>query len=399
MAYEMIFQAWAPVASLVLAISLAFISLFYMIARALDNDDLKKWAQNEIYQVFASAFLLGSAVLMIAIANNIMYGVISEINPALNLSCGEDFCTFDKIEFQSYGIITESPEDMKSGLSTVSVSCGGENLPCHIVIAITQLDHTYDVIRYYLANKVVSAGWVNLLAGTSVGYGAFRAQPLAVLSNINQVYSSFIQFGFNMLILIKANSLFLSFVMNALFPAFIIAGLVLRSISLFRGVGGLLFSIAVGTYFVYPILIIFSMTLISPDPSAFVSAFSDNSQFITADSSQLSSPPPEGSGTVIVSEGIDQSNVGWYNKLAVFSKDLTTKYLWVKTPEGNTVDFISYTMFRTIMPGGFLDNLSFLSVWIFVPFILSLYGLISFIKEFSQFVGGDMDLAGFSKLI
>ncbi len=404
MVYEMIFQAWAPVTSLILVISLAFISLFYMIARALDNDNLKKWAQNEIYQIFASAFLLSSAVLMVAIANNLMYGVISAINPALSLSCSTDYCTFNKIEFQKYGIITESPENLNAAVKMVQVSCGGDELPCHMVIAITQLEHTYDVVRYYLANKVVSAGWVDLLAGVSMGYGAFKATPLAVLSNISQIYSNFIQIGFNLLILLKANSMFLFFVMKSLFPALIIAGLALRSISLFRGVGGLLFSIAVGTYFIYPMLIVFSTTLFSPDPNAFVSAFSDNSQFITAETSQISNVPSESSaagtgGIVVVSENIDESNKDWATGVVKFSKDLTTKYLWVETSEGNTVDRISYTIFRTIMPGGFLDNLSVLSVWILVPFIISIYGLVSFIKEFSQLVGGDVDLAGFSKLI
>mgnify|MGYP001252692361 CR=1 FL=1 len=401
MAYELIFQAWAPVASLVLLISLILISFFYMIGRALDNDGLRKWAQNEIYQVFASAFLLGSAVLMISIVNNMMYGIISVMNPAINLSCGADYCTFNKIEFQSYGLITESPENMVASTKIIQVSCGGENLPCHIVIAITQLEHAYDVIRYYLANKIVSAGWVDLLAGASIGYSKFKATPLAVLSNISSIYSNFIQIGFNMLILLKANSMFLSFASAALFPALIISGLVLRSISLFRGLGGLLFSIAIGAYFIYPMLIIFSMTLISPDPAAFISAFSDNSQFITAEASVLSDVAASAGtgGVVVVSENTAVSDTSWGSSVLTFSKDLLTKYLWVNTGSDSKVDRISYHLFRTIMPQGFLDNLAFISVWVFVPFIVSIYGLLAFIKEFAQFVSGDAKIMGLSRLI
>ncbi|MEM3369578.1 MAG: hypothetical protein QXE90_01860, partial [Candidatus Micrarchaeia archaeon] len=89
-------------------------------------------------------------------------------------------------------------------------------------------------------------------------------------------------------------------------------------------------------------------------------------------------------------------------KVAQFSINLFNMIVNIKGNIGGqevSTDFISYMFFSSILPNGFLDNMAFLSMWMFVPFIISIYSLLVFIKEFSSFLGGDIDIAGLSKLI
>jgi hypothetical protein len=97
--FEILFAGWVQVAALVLFISAALISIVYMIARALNNDDYKKWAQNEIYQVIASALILGSLLIFLAIINNILIEIIPLINSSIDFQCTSSSCTYKEITF------------------------------------------------------------------------------------------------------------------------------------------------------------------------------------------------------------------------------------------------------------------------------------------------------------
>jgi|GEM_PF-3633622 len=390
--YELIFQQWLGVSALILFISLAIITIIWMIARALDNDNAKKWAQNEVYQVIASAFLLGSAVLFVAIIHNIMYLLIPLINPGLNFSCSGSTCTYNQINI---GItsITASPDDLANQVSSISITCGDDK-PCHIMVAKSLLDQSFDSIKYYLANKIITVGWIQYISGLEIA----KLKPFAVGNNIVFIYTTFIKIGFNFLLLLKANSIFLVFIATSLFPAFIISGLVFRSISILRRLGGLLFAIAVGTYFVYPMLIIFSMSIVQPNPNYLVYSFSDNSGFSAID---LGSGQTTSSNVEVITDTnpVSQEDLAWYEKILKFANDFIEKYIFIKLPTGEPTDMISYTLFRTIYPGGFLDSMARITVWILVPFIISLYALVLFIKGFSEFVGGEVDIAGLSRLL
>lgn len=391
--FEALFQQWLPISGLIIFISLAIITIIYIISRILDNDNAKKWAQNEIYQVIASAFLLGSIVLFINIIDNILINTISLINPAIVLSCNDNGCSFNQLKLDTRSI-SASPSDLKDQIKIENIYCG-QSVPCHIAIARSMLDQSFDIIRYYLANKIITVGWLQYIVGLEIA----KISPFAFVNNISFIYTTFIKIGFNFLLLLKANSIFLLFVNVSLFPAFIISGLALRSISILRRLGGLLFAIAIGTYFVYPILIIFSLSLIQQGPYSLIYSFTDNSGFSSIDLNPNNNSLSSNLEVITPNVVGSQEDLLWYQKLAQFGKDIFEKYLFIKLPNGDTVDFISYITFRTLYQNGFLDSIAMISVWILVPFIISLYVLIVFIKELSSFVGGDIDIAGLSKLI
>lgn len=384
--FEILFAGWVQVAALVLFISAALISIVYMIARALNNDDYKKWAQNEIYQVIASALILGSLLIFLAIINNILIEIIPLINSSIDFQCTSSSCTYKEITFPVQLIGSQN------AVHGVVVTNQCEQGYCHIEIAKSMLRSYFNIIRFYLANKIADIGWVSILKSITISIFSVKLSPLAGLQPILDIYSNFIKFGTYVLFWLKGNEIFLSFVSIALFPSFLIAGIALRSISLFRGVGGLLISIAVGTFFVYPMLLIFVTTIISPDPSYYQLTFTDYSGFVASLPSYPDSQTTKGNlisskQNLIEEKNYMQSTLEFYKNV---HSSLTSDYAGHSLLEKS---------FYTILPNGFLDSMAFLSVWVIIPAIISIYALLIFIKEFSTFIGGDIDIAGLSKLI
>ncbi len=389
--YEILFAAWFQLAVLVIFISLILVSLVYMLSSMLQNDNFKKWAQNELYQVIASALLLGSVFIFLGIIDNLVINIISIMNPSLSLQCSGSSCTFNKekliyFDLGSQNLVRYMP---------VMGRC--EQGYCHIEIAKTMLSNFYDLMRIYTANKITDIGWVAIFNSVSIKlYSVFSLKPLAGFQPILDIYNSFISYIGYILIWLKTNEIFLTFVSVALFPSFLVAGIALRSISILRGVGGLMLSLAIGLFFVYPILLVFVTTIISPDPNYHVIVFSDSEGFVAnlPDVSDITS----NQGNIISSKNTLESNKeAGISVLSFFEKIFS--FILVKNPDGTMSDIFSHMIFRTIEPNGFLDNVAFLSVWILIPAIISIYGTVVFIKEFSTFLGGDIDIAGLSKLI
>lgn len=389
--YEILFAAWFQLAVLVIFISLILVSLVYMLSSMLQNDSFKKWAQNELYQVIASAVLLGSVFIFLGIIDTLVINIISTIDPSLNLQCSGSVCTFRVEKISSFELGSQNA--VRISLQELNCNQGY----CHIEVAKSMLNKFYDVTRVYTANKIADIGWVAIFQSVSIKlYSAFSIKPLAGFQPVLDIYNSFISYIGYILIWLKTNEVFLTFVSVALFPSFLVAGIALRSISIMRGVGGLMLSLAIGLFFVYPILLVFVTTIISPDPNYHVIVFSDSEGFIAnlPDVSDSTS----NQGNIISSKSTLESNKeAGVSVLSFFEKLFS--FVLVKNPDGTMSDIFSHMIFRTIEPNGFLDNVAFLSVWILIPAIISIYGTVIFIKEFSTFLGGDIDIAGLSKLI
>lgn len=390
--FELLFAGWFQIALIILFITLAFIALIYMLASMLQNDNFKKWAHNEIYQVIASAFLLGSILIFFGIIDNIMINLISLMNPSLNLQCSATGCTF--LEEMPQPSFLGSQDAFKLALTNKQCDTGY----CHIEIAKSLMSKFYNIISFYTANKVVDIGWVTIFKSIKLTVSSsWSLEPLAGLQPIVDVYDSFLSYIFYILLWLKTNEIFLTFVSVALFPSFIAAGIAFRSISLVRNTGGLLLSIAFGTFFVYPMLLIFITSVISPDPQYHVIVFSDSAGF-TANLPQITDSGTATVGNIISSSDYSASRKDSSLSILSFFEKLFS-FMIVKTSDGNTYNILSYMLLRSLLPNGFLDSIAFLSVWIIVPAVISIYGTIIFVKEFSKFLGGDATIAGLSKLI
>ena len=189
-----------------------------------------------------------------------------------------------------------------------------------------------------------------------------------------------------------------------------VGGIILRSISFLRGIGGLLIAIALGLFFVYPMMIILTTLVISPDADNFPTLFSDYTRFTStteAEDTRFIDSPSDASRNIIV-RTFDVP----FSESLLRNTDTVVEYysgndpnlrsiLRIKTYEvnGKTYDMISYYLFNIVQPGGFVDNTAFLTVWIVIQSILVIYSTVIFIKTTSPFFGGDVDIGLFARLL
>ena len=154
--------------------------------------------------------------------------------------------------------------------------------------------------------------------------------------------------------------MFLEFVEAGMFSIFLVSGIILRTFTPTRRLGGLLIAIAIGIYLIFPTLLIL-VSLVAP-----------NTTF----------------------ELEDFENVFTYGGEAHSFPGV----LWVffKNVAGTGLNFPSYLAVEIFKP---FEKAAILFVWIFVQQLIIIYATVVSIREISQFLGGDIEIAGLTRLL
>lgn len=409
-----VWQEWLPIASLVVMISVGFVSVFYAIGKAIRSDQIVAWARNEFYQAIGSAFFIGIAIAFLISMDVIILATLE----SGGFDCDSEGCSFKSLKM--------GPSATKASFDNVVVTterCGGI-IPCQVAIAKSKVNSLYDMVRFYVASKIVPYGMLAIASETMIDLQKVRGRPLAFAEMIKDSHNPMFEILTGLLIMLKAHTIFLSIIQNALFPMFFIGGIILRSISFLRGIGGLLIAISLGLFFVYPTAMILTSLVISPNPDQFPIVFEDYTQFAT---------PPEG----VAAEDLETELFAWGNldtQRAVTDEELARSGVHIRTYseffrplksafaanpvtyavdlavpieelfrtieiEGKEYDAVSYYLFNVVQPRGFISNTAFLSVWVLVQTLIVVYATVIFIKDTSPFFGGDIDIAGLARLL
>jgi len=250
----------------------------------------------------------------------------------------------------------------------------------------------------YTADQLVTSGWISIIYDTKITLSppllaknvacktgmCVTIAPLAGMEIlVDGIYDNALDLIFVVILTLKAHIVFLSFIQHALFPLLLVGGIALRSISLTRKVGGLLIAIALALFFVYPMLIVFQSYVISPNPNVFKLEFDQLLQEIHP---ELVDKPQE---TLTFRQRIESS--------------LTVDV------NGQKMDWVTYQLFKPVQPaysdangvhgGGVLDATAAILVWFVMQQVIMLYGVVVFVKETSPLFGGDVEIAGLSRLV
>jgi hypothetical protein len=373
------------IAIIVVFISIALLAIIYMLGKAFSNDKMTGWAIEEFYQAFGSILIIALVVFVIGFFTDLSLQLLNVNDFTCNL--GAKTCSYT--EFRMV------PTALGFGSSRTDIKeCGGPlGTPCHIAIAQSRVNSMFDIVRFNAADKVVRAGWLRIIKSLSFRIKAPFIGKLGTVSNtfgvgvafspfagivlLNDSYSNVFEFLTKALQFLSIHNIMFTIIEKVIFPLFLVAGIVLRAVSPFRKLGGLLIAIAVGLYFIYPFMFILQSLIIAPDPDKFPLTFEQFQENI-----------PD------VPVAIDGQQATMPNNL------ITGMFSWFnREVDGKQIDMITYYTFRMVQPGGDLETSSFIGVWIIIPEIIVIYTLILFIKGLSPFFGGDVDIAGLSKLV
>jgi hypothetical protein len=348
-------DAWQQVALLAVLISMFLAVLAYMAGYALSNQMLLAWAKQEIFQVLVSAFLLGSLIAIIATTQTAM------------------------------------SSDLVSGGTFV---CPPDHA-CHIALAKEYVNAMYDDSAK-MARSIVKVNSIlvflknfKLVPELTIApyMGITVLQPLAGLGIIYDSLRTCLDVLIKVMMLLKVQEIIFDFIELALFPILLVMGLIFRTFFFTRKLGGLLIALAIGLYLVYPVVFILghnmfvhTVTTDRTDPTSFVS-YNVNivSNIVVVDTSDAEAK--------FQSELPDGTRIDFFESI-------------LNTIGGAGETIIGYGSGQYVIgEGGFLDKTGLLLVYAtFIPFA-ALMTTIGFVRGLSVALGGDIEIAGLTRLL
>ncbi len=354
LALEGYWSSWQSIAVLAVLISAFLVSLAYMLGHIISSQMLIMWAKNELFQVLASAFLLGA---LIGLVFMMQQALASEISSA----------------------------------SGGGITCIGNN--CHIMVANQYLEVMYNdastmargIVRVNSAILFFRNLYVSAELLVSPYYGAIM-YPLAGLGIPSESLKNTLDVLIKVMMLLKAQQIALNLIAFSLFPTLLVMGLVFRTFFFTRKLGGLLIAIAIGLYLIYPLVFILAHNI------WLSSIYKDRSLSLSHDTNIGSYIVKSDIGGNLVqllypTLGPGESNIDRLLKVRSMTSGLTDSLGGIVTGEWLIGD------------GGYIEKTSLLLVYAtLIPFI-ALMTTIGFVRGLSIILGGDMEIAGLTHLI
>ncbi len=231
---------WEYLAGVALAITVMLLALGYMASVLLGDEKMRAWVKKEVGQTVLSLLILVLAIALVGVLDQWLKTV-------------------------SY--ITEEPTGKWSAyVNTVCCTSGvggctlERKRACHIELATDFLHMLYETARMnaiaclnnywtygFLSNLSVSA--TSLLDDKQ---GNLNFAPFAGLAVPADFFSVLFEMSVKIMMLIRAQQVFLDYVWYAFFPVMMSMGLILRIFYFTRKLGGLLIALALATYVVFP---------------------------------------------------------------------------------------------------------------------------------------------------
>ncbi|VVC03547.1 Uncharacterised protein [Candidatus Bilamarchaeum dharawalense] len=332
---------------------------------------------------------------------------------------------------------------------------------CHMRLGIWYMREVFDEAKNFAFNIYLSYIGTSMLAQFTINIefifekaGFFTFTPWAGFYTMgNKIKELCFDWAMKLLMLTKFQEVLLRFIATAVFPAFFVIGAILRAFPLTRKLGGLMLGMAIALYFIYPAFYAFGALLmldIKNDPQVQLAWLSSPANPAALSTNPTDSPgdypdPPIANsmyirqnmstlgGTYETGEVMDQlrdmegKDSGEYFKEmeagALASGQKTTPGFdmskrvtatedekqqkieeaskaaddWFGTvsKENKADNFIGFA-FET---GGPLDTLARLTFWSVFFALFSILGTIAAIRSLSITFGGDIEIAGLTRLI
>ncbi|MFH0737850.1 MAG: hypothetical protein V1827_04285 [Candidatus Micrarchaeota archaeon] len=238
----------------------------YMLSELLQNDKMKVWAKMELTEVVYSALIICLAVPSLILVDKVVQGAVVGPNWAGAGNPGPlGTITSYYIPVTDYG--TFAPRQRYEALdicgepiaaSKLSVYHGVES--CHIRLGIWYLrevfdegkSFAFDIYMSYIKTQMMADFTINIeFLLEKAGFLTFTPWR-GFFTMGNKVKELLFDWVIKMMMLTKFQEVLLQFIGSALFPPLFAIGVVLRTFTFTRKLGGLLLGMAIALYFVFP---------------------------------------------------------------------------------------------------------------------------------------------------
>jgi len=369
--------SWQSAGGLVIILSFFVMVLAWMAARAFQLRDLEMLAKNELFQVFASAILFGAFIVFVPLLESVSQefgaAILGNQTGWSYTNASGTWVITPKAGYTTYHYIASGKHAgrWESG-GGPTIVC---EYPCHFYLARAFLGRTYEQIAIQAGSAVKMYAELVFIETITIGvylnilgYFAFsfNVVPFAGNSVLYEQLATALDIMAKAMMSVKFQEQALLYVQNGIFPIFLVAGVILRTLWFTRKLGGLLIAIAIGVYSILPLMYILGWYTIDVVPT-FVSL---NTDLIPSSAT----PKP--------------SDVFLFKHDLTMDKEKVVDVLFTNYGAGGMPTSI-----------GVLDTTAMLLIPAIGLPLLNLFVTIAFIKALSPALGGDIEIAGLTRLL
>jgi hypothetical protein len=246
---DLIHPTAVGVMSVLLLFSTTLIAIAYMVGNVLGIEKLKVWAKHEIGEVIGAVLIFALLSFFITSADNVSKALVQMIDKP-----GYDaFCTIQTLPDFKY---TNNGNDIDPGYASLPCHMKvAENYLTSIFYETAALFKSiglaYSILSYLttfsLSASIQAAGRV--LSAASMTTNFFLMGPAKAKVHF---YSFMFKYLVRLLMVLRFQEIILRFIAIALFPILLSLGVGLRAFFLTRKLGGLLIAISLSLYYIYP---------------------------------------------------------------------------------------------------------------------------------------------------
>lgn len=405
--FKGMFEKYLGIGAIVFAIGTFLTALVYMIGNFLMNDKIKEWAKAETVELFYSAVLFGIIISICAMGTDAAASLLKEYPTSANIVCNNDIPAFNTFEIDGK-----------------QVDSGYAQLPCHLRVAKNFLAsifyETAGLVKavgitqgWYAFLSSISFNYIQLAVPTVLGAGSLNFSPFAFLNAKNNALSFIFENAVKILTIVRFQEILINFIGIALFPVLLASGLILRTFSLTRKLGGLLMALALSLYFIYPVFyiigdMVYNSAKIGDSVIAKVYTDFKDIPLIGSTATPAEAKPVSNFET---NKFLTQMND--FNKPDMCTETLENVENKDKDPNPvqDQTGIFSTWLAKLYKKGGANNPFSFHSVLVGIDALakalffslffgfLSIFATIAAVKTLSPMLGGDTEIAGLTHLV
>ncbi len=343
---------WILISYVVILILLSILGIAFMISRLFAMQQLEAWVKEEFIDVLFSIAILVFFTTFI--------GIIEQSSSSLANDALERVAENGQVQYWTY-----KPDEGRWNLNTMSSpSCP---YPCHIYIARGFLGSLYEkygsslkgIAQYYFLSVFYMTE--NIGTGFDITFNKFTFElgigfpTHAYLTVYNNILATVVSEYLKIISALKMQEIALGYLTSLAGILFII-GIVSRSVWFLRKFGGLLIAAGIGLYAIFPLLYVLCWYTIDRSVVDFT----------------VSLPGYDSTASIYGgASGLGEMNL-----------------LFTKFNDAGVVTSV-----------GMLDALGRAYIPIIIVPILAIFTTIGFIRHFSPMIGGDVEIAGLTRLI
>jgi len=409
-------MGWQNLAGVAFAIVALLLALGYMASVFLGDEKMRSWVKSEAGQLIFSMIILVLAISLVGVLDQWLK-VISYISD-------------------------DTSGKWTNYVNAICCDPGAGNCPldrnkaCHIELATDFLQTLYETVRLdaiaFMNNYWMYGFLSNLSVSTTTilddKQGNLNFTPFAGLAIPADFFTILFELAVKIMVVIRAQQVFLDYVWYAFFPALLSMGLILRIFYFSRKLGGLLIAIALSSYIVFPMFYVLSDAILF----GFLDANSWTNRgavpfgaAYNANQSAGGTPLPITDPTVPVNYGTSKESKSVFDPNNQVNIDLCNDTNanqqhddmnaladgfvsnW-KIYEGSRWydGFLNYVKpgiglnpWGAFEPKGPISSLAAVMIFCVVIPFLALMTMLASIKYFSPLLGGDIEISVLSRLI